>query len=53
MTECRLSCSIRTFGTQLTTRDDGTYENSAMANSTKYATLASNGRAVLSECMMV
>jgi hypothetical protein len=37
----------------LTTRDDGTYENNVIANSTKYATLASNGRAVLSECMMV
>ena len=30
-----------------------TYENKAMAKSTKYATLASSGRAVLSERMMV
>ena len=30
-----------------------TYENRAMAKSTKYATLASSGRAVLSERIMV
>jgi hypothetical protein len=30
-----------------------TYENKVTAKSTKYATLASNGRAALSECMMV
>jgi len=28
-------------------------ENNIMANSTKYVTLTSNGRAVLSECMIV
>ena len=31
----------------------GTYENKIMANNTKYATLASNGRAVFKERIIV
>lgn len=43
------SCESRQCGTGMT----NTYENKIMANNTKYATLASNGRAVFRERMIV
>jgi hypothetical protein len=34
-------------------RETATYENNTIANTTKYATLVSNGLAVFNECIIV